>query len=128
MCLVLECKTGFLATEIAEVESTRRGILPNLRPKSLRVAFIHKSWEQQLAAAIYSASVVDKDTLACLQEDQETREAPKSWHVPEVDLRSFWQPAWSASKNSLREREEPEEYQRLSSGLNLRYLKMRFTA
>ena len=50
---------GFLATEIAEVESTRRGILPNIRPKSLGVAFIHKSWEQQLAAATYSASVVD---------------------------------------------------------------------
>ncbi|WVZ52774.1 hypothetical protein U9M48_003796, partial [Paspalum notatum var. saurae] len=70
------CKTGFLATEIAEVKSTRRGILPYLRPKSLRVAFIHKSWEQQLAAAMYSASVVERATIACLREDQETREVP----------------------------------------------------
>ncbi|WVZ70665.1 hypothetical protein U9M48_019309 [Paspalum notatum var. saurae] len=123
-----QCKTGFLATEIAEIESTRRGIFPNLRPKSLRVAFIHKSWEQQLAAAMYSASVIDKDTLACLREDQETREVPKSWHELEIDLRSIRQPAWSASENPLREREEPKEYQRPSSGVNFRYLKMRFTA
>jgi len=60
---------GFLATEIAEVESTRRGTLPNSRPKSLSVDFIHKSWEQQLAAAMYSASVVEREMLACLRED-----------------------------------------------------------
>jgi len=97
MCLVLECKMGFLAIEIAEVESTRRGTLPNLRPKSLKVAFIHKSWEQQLAAAMYSTSVVDKETLACLREDQETREVPNNWHVPDVDLRSNRHPAKSES-------------------------------
>ncbi|WVZ90122.1 hypothetical protein U9M48_036452 [Paspalum notatum var. saurae] len=77
---------------------------------------------------MYSASVVDKDTLACLREDHETREVPISWHVPEVDLRSIRQPAWSGSENPLREREEPEEYQRPSSGVNFRYLKMHFTA
>ena len=89
MCLVLECKTGFLATKIAEVESTRRGILPKLSPKSLRVAFIQSNWEQQLAEATYSSSMVEVATLDCLREDQETREVPKKWQVPEVDLRSI---------------------------------------
>ena len=128
MCLVLECKMGFLAIEIAEVESTRRGTLPNSRPKSLKVAFIHKSWEQQLAAAMYSASVVDKETLARLREDQKTREVPKNWHVPDVDLRSTWHPAKSESENPLKKREEPKEYQRPSSEVYLRYLRMCFTA
>jgi len=48
--------------------------------------------------------------------------------VPEVDLRSIQQPAEFASKNPLKEREEPEENKRPSSRVNFRYLKMRFTA
>ena len=119
---------GFLATEIAEVESTRRGTLPNSRPKSLRVDFIHKSWEQQLAAAMYSASVVERETLAYLREDQKTSEDPKNWQVPEVDFRSTRHPAKSESENPLKKREEPEEYQRPSSGVYLRYLSICFTA
>jgi hypothetical protein len=38
-------------------------------PKSLMVYEIQRSWEQQLAAATYSASVVDCATLHCLGED-----------------------------------------------------------
>jgi len=40
------------------------------------VATIHRSYEQQAAAATYSASVVDWATLDCLQEDHDTKEEP----------------------------------------------------
>jgi hypothetical protein len=36
------------------------------------------SWDQQLAAATYSASVVDWATLDCLWEDRDTKEDPKN--------------------------------------------------
>jgi hypothetical protein len=38
---------------------TRSGIWVHSSLKSLKVYEIHNSWEQQLAAATYSASVVD---------------------------------------------------------------------
>jgi hypothetical protein len=53
-------------------------------PKSLMVYEIQTSWEQQLAAATYSTSVVAWATLDCLREDQDTKEKPKNWQVPEV--------------------------------------------
>jgi hypothetical protein len=59
MCLVLECSTGFLATLMALVLSHIRGTWEHSSPKSLGVYVIQSSWEQQLAAAIYSTSVVD---------------------------------------------------------------------
>jgi len=80
------------------------------------------------AAAMHSTSMVDKETLACLWEDQEIREVPKNWHVPDVDLRSTRHPAKSESENPLKKREEPKEYQRPSSEVYLRYLRMCFTA
>jgi hypothetical protein len=42
------------------------------------VYVIQMSWEQQLAAATYSASVVDWATLDYLREDQDTKEDPKN--------------------------------------------------
>jgi hypothetical protein len=42
------------------------------------VYVIQRSWEQQLVAATYSASVVDWATLDCLREDQDTKEDPKN--------------------------------------------------
>jgi hypothetical protein len=42
-------------------------------PKSLMVYVIQRSWEQQLAAATYSASVVDWAALDYLREDQDTK-------------------------------------------------------
>jgi hypothetical protein len=49
---------------------------------------IQRSWEQQLAAATYSISVVDWATLDILREEQDTKEDPKIWQVPEVDFLS----------------------------------------
>jgi hypothetical protein len=53
------CKTGFLATKMALVLSHMRGTLSNLTPKSLMVCTIQRIYEQQLAAATYSTSMVD---------------------------------------------------------------------
>jgi hypothetical protein len=100
MCLVLEWSTGFLATLMALVLSHMRGTWEHSSPKSLSVYVIQSSWEQELAAATYSASVVDWATLDCLREDQETSEEPKNWQVTEVDFLSTRHPAKSASEKS----------------------------
>jgi hypothetical protein len=52
-------KHWFFATLMALVLSQRSGIWVQSLPKSLKVYEIHNSWEEQLAAATYSASVVD---------------------------------------------------------------------
>jgi hypothetical protein len=77
MCLVLEWSIGFFATLITLVLSHRSRTWVYSSPKSLRVYVIQRSWEQQLVATTYSASVVDWATLECLQEDQDTKEEPK---------------------------------------------------
>jgi hypothetical protein len=59
------CKIGFLATEMALVLSHMRGTLSNLTPKSLMVCSIQRTYEQQLVAATYLASVVDSATEDC---------------------------------------------------------------
>jgi hypothetical protein len=79
MCLVLEWSTGFFATLMELVLSHWSGTWVSSSPKSLMVYVIQRSWEQQLAVATYSASVVDWATLDCLREDQDTKEDPKNW-------------------------------------------------
>jgi hypothetical protein len=56
-------------------------------------------WEQQLAVATYSTSVVDCMTEDCLRADQQSREDPRKWHVTEVLFRSIPQSIKSASKS-----------------------------
>jgi hypothetical protein len=67
--LVLEWSTRFLATLMALVLSHMIGTCEHSAPKSLSVYVIQSSFEQQLAEATYSASVVDWATLDCLRED-----------------------------------------------------------
>jgi hypothetical protein len=62
------------------------------------VYVIQRSWEQQLAAAMYSASVLDRATFDCLREHQDTKEDPKNWQVREVDFLSNRHPEKSASE------------------------------
>jgi hypothetical protein len=71
---------------------------------------IHNSWEEQLATATYSASVVDWATLDCLRDDHETNEDPINWQEPEVDFLSPRQSAKFASEKPWSERVEEEEY------------------
>jgi hypothetical protein len=54
---------------MALVLSHMRGTLSNLTSKSLIVCTIQRICEQQLAAAIYSASVVDCATEDCFREN-----------------------------------------------------------
>jgi hypothetical protein len=117
---------GFLATLMALVLSHMRGTWEHSSPKSLSMYVIQSSREKQLAAATYSAYVVDWATLDCLREDQETSE-PKNWQVPEVDFLSTRHPAKSASEKPRSEREEDAEYQRPSSRVYRRYLKIHLT-
>jgi hypothetical protein len=61
-----------------------RGTLLYLTPQSLMICTIQRIWEQQLAAAAYSTSMVDYATEICLREDQQIRKDPRKLHVPEV--------------------------------------------
>jgi hypothetical protein len=56
---------------------SHEGNSSKLTPKSLMVCIIYMIWEQQLAAATYSASVVDWATEDYFLEDQEMREDPR---------------------------------------------------
>jgi hypothetical protein len=71
---------------------------------------------------------VDWATLGCLREDQDTKEDPKNWEVPEVDFLSNRHPAKSASEKPWRAKEEDVEYQRPKSGVWHKYLNMQLTA
>jgi hypothetical protein len=102
MCLVLEWSIGFFATLMALVLSHWSGTWVYSSPKSLIVYAIQRSWEQQLAAATYSALIVDWETLDYLREDQDTKEELKNWQVPEVDFLSNRHTVKSSSENPWR--------------------------
>jgi hypothetical protein len=53
------------------------------------------------ATALYSASVLDLDTVGCLRALQEIRLVPKNITYPPVDILSSIQPARSASEKAL---------------------------
>jgi hypothetical protein len=110
MCFILEWSTGFFATLMALVLSHWNGTWVYSSPKSLMVYVIQRSWEQQLAAATYSASAVDWATLDCLREDQDTKEDPKNWQVLEVDFLSNRHLAKSASEKPWSAKKEDAEY------------------
>jgi hypothetical protein len=79
MCLVLEWRTSFFDTLMTLVLSHWSGTWLYSSLKSLMVYVIQRSWELQLAAATYSALVVDWATLNYLWEDQDTKEDSKNW-------------------------------------------------
>jgi hypothetical protein len=68
-----------------------------------------KIYEQQLAATTYSASVVECATEDCFWEDQQIREDPSKWQVPEVLFRSIPQPTKSATEKPTKSSEEEAE-------------------
>jgi hypothetical protein len=63
---------------MALVLSHWSGTWVNSSAKSLMVYVIQRSWEQQIVAATYSATVVDWATLDYLWDDKETTEEPKN--------------------------------------------------
>jgi hypothetical protein len=80
-----------------------------------------------IAVATYTAFVVDCVTEYCLQEDQQTRENPRKWHVSDVLFRSIPQPTKLALKKPTRSSDEDAEYQIPNLSVYLRYLKICWT-
>jgi hypothetical protein len=54
---------------------------------------MYKIYAQQALVAMYSASAVDKLTLFCFLDDQDTKDLPSKWHPPDVLFLSILQPA-----------------------------------
>jgi hypothetical protein len=126
MCFVLEWSSRLFVMLMALVLSHWSGTWVYSLPKLLMVYVIQRSWEQQLAAATYSSSVMDWATLNYLREDQDTKEEPKNWQVPEVDFLSNWHLAKSVYEKPWKAKEEDAESQRPKSGVWRKYLKIRW--
>jgi len=126
ICLVLECKTGFLVRLITLVLSNLIGT--QLSFKLVKKLFlIHKIWDQQLPAATYSATAVERTTLCCFLLCHEIKQFPNKWHLQLVPFRSDLQPAKSESKNPTNQQELPLGYHNLKLVVPLKYLKINFT-
>lgn len=99
ICLVLECITGFFEILMALVLSQKIviGCLISMLT-SLKASFIHIICVQQSAAAIYSASVVERDIDDYFLLSQETRKSPIKNAFPLVLFRSSMLPSQSASE------------------------------
>jgi hypothetical protein len=78
MCLVLECITGFFEILTALVLSQYIGMGSSYSTCiSIKVCFIQRTCVQHVVVAIYSASVVDKDTDDCFLLSHDTKHSPK---------------------------------------------------
>ena len=97
-------------------------------PSSPKRDYIHIISAVAFATALYSASVLDLETVACFLALQDIRLGPKYTAKPPVDLLSSMQPAQSASENALTKIEE--DFLKVSPRLvvPLIYLNILFTA
>ncbi len=78
MCLVLECINGFFEILMALVLSQYIGMGSSYSTYiSVKVCFIQRTYVQHVAAAIYSASVVDRDINDCFLLSHDTKHSPK---------------------------------------------------
>lgn len=93
MCLVILWWTGFLAILRAFVLSHKSGIVWASTLKSWSCFFIHRSWSQQNAAAIYSFSAIETATEFYFLVPQEMSEEPRKGAIPEILFLSTWYPA-----------------------------------
>jgi hypothetical protein len=78
--------------------------------------------------ALYSTSVLERDTVCCFLAFHDTKLLPKKIANPLVDLRSSEQPAQLASLNALRIDEEDHRILRPRPDVCLMYRRIRLTA
>ena len=79
-----------------------------------------------LANALYSASVLDLDTVACFFAHQEIKLGPKKTAKPPVERLSSRQPAQSKSENALTRVDDDLLNVNPRLKVSLTYLSMRF--
>ena len=69
------------------------------------------------AKALYSASVLDRETVDCFRALQEIRLGPRKIQKPPVDFQSSWQLAQSASEYAWRERRATTKKKTMVNGV-----------
>jgi hypothetical protein len=80
-----------------------------------------------LAKALYSASVLDQDTVAYFLELHEIKLGPKNTTNCPIDLLSFGHPAQSAHENPLRTMDDDRTNFKPCGSVPLTYLKILLT-
>ena len=94
ICLLLPCMTGFFDNFMAKLLSQKMIVhLLWIFPSFSRTRLNQTPWHAQYAAAMNSASVVDRVTTGCFFEDQETGPVPSIKMYPEVFFLSSMSPA-----------------------------------
>ena len=95
-------------------------------PNSLSKVSVHSTSAVAFARDLYSASVLDWDTVACFFAFKDMRFEPRKIAKPPVDLLSSGHPAQSASEKALTAVEEDLHNLSPVSTLPWRYLKILF--
>jgi len=93
MCLDLECWMRFFDKFMTLVLSHNIWIFAYLSEKSSNWFLIYNTWQQQFAAEMYSASVVDRAIVFCFRQHQLTKASPTIWHASLVLFLSILSPA-----------------------------------
>lgn len=81
-----------------------------------------------LATARYSASALERDTIGCHLDDQETRASPRNTQKPDVDLLVSGQPVQSASEYAVTERSGDARRHRPRELVSRTYRSIRFSS
>ena len=97
-------------------------------PNSVRRLCTQMTSAVALARALYSASVLDLDTVACFLALHEIRLEPRKIAKPHVDFLSSEHPAQSALEKALTKLDRDGTMRRPKSTVPLIYLKILLTA
>jgi hypothetical protein len=103
MCFIRAWETGFADKNVAhKLSHQRHGFSCNLTPSSFRRASTQIFSALALASDLYSASILDLETVACFRALKETRFGPMNIAKPPVERLSSRHPAQSASEKALK--------------------------